>query len=81
MFLGGVSDTGGGHGKEKPVGEGKKELALALAFCSSVGGRALANIWLGCCSVAFSPYNNGTARTDMGLKPLQTSVGCSIGLH
>lgn len=32
----------GGHGKEKPVGEGKKELAAPLAFCSSVGGRALA---------------------------------------
>lgn len=52
----------GGHGNEKPVGEGKKELAVPLAFCSSVGGRALANIWHGYCSVAFLPYNNGTVK-------------------
>lgn len=35
----------GGHSKEKPVGEGKKEeLAVPLALCSSVGGGALTNI-------------------------------------
>lgn len=39
----------------------KKKLAVPLAFCNSVGGRALANTWQGCW-VAFSPYNNGPAR-------------------
>lgn len=33
----------GGHCKEKPVGEGKKELAVPLVFCNSVGSRALAS--------------------------------------
>lgn len=45
--------------RRKPVGEGKK-LAVSLALCDSVGNRALASIWYGCCPVASLPYNNGT---------------------
>lgn len=47
---------GGCTATEKPVGEGKKELAVPLAVCSSVGGGALTSIWRGCRSVASSPY-------------------------
>lgn len=52
----------GGHSEEKPVGEGKKELAASLAFCSSEGGGALTNIWHGCCSLASSPCHSGIIR-------------------
>lgn len=52
----------GRHSEEKPVGEGKKELAVSLAFCSSVGGGALTNIWHGCCLVASSPCHSGIIR-------------------
>ncbi len=55
-----------GEAAKKPVGVCKRELAVPLAFCSSVGGRAVANIWHGCCSVASSPYNNGTVRKLVG---------------
>lgn len=49
--------TSGGQGKEKPVGDGKKELAGPLAFCSSVGGRALTSLCHSHCSCALVPQN------------------------
>lgn len=52
--------------KKKPVGEGKEELAVPLAFCGSVGGRALASIWRGGFSVVSTPYNNGLVRKLVG---------------
>lgn len=43
---------------KRPVGEGKK-LAVPLALCDSVGNRALAGVWHGCCPVASVPCDNG----------------------
>lgn len=54
----------GGHSKEKTVGEGKKELAVPLAFCSSVGGRALANVLYGTAVVQLSPRHTTMVRLE-----------------
>ena len=66
----------GSHCEEKPVGEGKEDLAAPSAFCSSVGGGALTSIWHGCCSVVLWTYNNGT--TVSKLRTVRTKTAVSL---
>lgn len=62
--------TSGGQGKEKPVGDGKKELAGPLAFCSSVGGRALTSLCHSHCSFPLLPQSEMYARKRSAKLPV-----------